>query len=135
MEDRRRRRIAFENLVKGMLRYLDNSDDAKVGITEVQERVEVPWQFGISIQLVAQLARSESGQKIFEVILARRRIMYRQMGGEVERLVGLERRCQDMKREIQMLNKRQKYSQMRSMVGSECKTERVKDCRIKQLKK
>ena len=68
MEDRRRRRIAFENLDKGMLRYLDNSDVAKVGITELQERVEVPLQFGIPIQQVAQLARSESGQKIFEVI-------------------------------------------------------------------
>ena len=68
MEDRRRRRIAIENLAKGMLRYLDSSDDAKVGITELQERVEVPLQFGISIQQVAQLARSEIGQKIFEVI-------------------------------------------------------------------
>ena len=26
--------IAFENLAKGMLRYLDNSNDVKVGITE-----------------------------------------------------------------------------------------------------
>ena len=65
MEDRRRRTSAFENLVKGMLRYLDNSDDAKVGITVVHERVEVPLHFGISIQQVAQLARSESGQKDF----------------------------------------------------------------------
>ena len=67
MEDRRRRRIAFENLAREMLRYLDNSDDVKVGITELQERLEVPVQIGISIQQVAQLARSESGQKIFEV--------------------------------------------------------------------
>ena len=65
MEDRRRRRIAFENLAKGMLRYLDNADDVTVGITELQERVEVALQFGISIELVAQLARSESGQKDF----------------------------------------------------------------------
>ena len=65
MEDRRRR--AFMNLAKGMLRYLDNSDDVIVGITELQERVKVPLQFGISIQQMAQLARSASGQKIFEV--------------------------------------------------------------------
>ena len=31
IEDRRRRRVAFENLAKEMLRYLDNSDDVKVG--------------------------------------------------------------------------------------------------------
>ena len=49
MEDRRRRRIAFENLAKGMLRYLDNCNDVKVGITELRERVEVPLQFGVNI--------------------------------------------------------------------------------------
>ena len=67
MEDRRRRDIAFEKLAKEMLRYLDNSDDVKVGIAELQERLEVPVQIDISIQQVAQLARSENGQKIFEV--------------------------------------------------------------------
>ena len=36
MEDRRRRSVAFDKLAKEMLRYLDNSDDAKVGITELQ---------------------------------------------------------------------------------------------------
>ena len=36
MEDKRRRSIAFENMAKEMLRYLDNSDDVKVGITELQ---------------------------------------------------------------------------------------------------
>ena len=35
MEDRRRRSIAFENLAKEMLRYLDRSNDVKVGITEL----------------------------------------------------------------------------------------------------
>ena len=59
MEDRRRRRIAFENLAMGMLRYLDNADDVIVGITELQERVEVLLHFGISIQQVAQLARRQ----------------------------------------------------------------------------
>ena len=34
MEDRRRRGIAFEKLAQEMLRYLDNSDDVKAGITE-----------------------------------------------------------------------------------------------------
>ena len=38
----RRRRIAFENLAKSMLRYFDNCNEVKVGITELQERVEVP---------------------------------------------------------------------------------------------
>ena len=41
MEDRRRRSIAFENLAKEMLRYLNNRDDVKVGITELQEGLEI----------------------------------------------------------------------------------------------
>ena len=73
MEARRRRRIAFENLAKSMLRYLDNCKDVKVGIAELQERVEVPAQIGISIQHVAQQAMDENGQNIFRNILARRR--------------------------------------------------------------
>ena len=73
IEERRRRRIAFENLAKGMVRYLDNCNDVKVGITELQERVEVPAQLGISIQQVAQQAMDEDGQTIFRSILARRR--------------------------------------------------------------
>ena len=50
MEERRRRRIAFENLAKSMLGYLDYCNDVKVGVTELQERVEVFEQIGISIQ-------------------------------------------------------------------------------------
>ena len=42
MEDRRRRGIAFVNLVKKMLRCPDDSDDVTVGLTELQERQEVP---------------------------------------------------------------------------------------------
>ena len=34
-EEWRRRRIAFENLAKSMLRYLDNCNEVKVGITEL----------------------------------------------------------------------------------------------------
>ena len=50
-----------------MLRYLDNCNEAKVGITELPERVEVPEQLSISIQQVARQAMNEDGHKIFEV--------------------------------------------------------------------
>ena len=105
MGDRRRRSIAFE------LRYVDSSEEVKVGIVELQERLEVLVQIGISIHQVAQQARSENGQKIFEV--------FWQEGVEVcvaswtrweaqwKGLVELERRCQDISRELQMLSKGQ----------------------------
>ena len=67
MEERRRRRIAFENLAKVMLRNLDNCHDVKVGITELRERLEVLVQIGISFQQVARQVMDEDGQKIFEV--------------------------------------------------------------------
>ena len=61
------RKAKAENLAKDMLRYLDNCNDVKVGITELQERVEVLAQIGISIQQVAQQAMDEDGRKMFEV--------------------------------------------------------------------
>ena len=75
MEDRRRRRVAFDNLAKEMLRYLDNRDDAKVGITEFQERLEVPVQIGISIQQVAQQAMNEDSQKGRSILARRKKII------------------------------------------------------------
>ena len=49
MQDRRRRSVAFESLAKEMLRHLENSQDVKVGITELQEQLEVPVQVGTII--------------------------------------------------------------------------------------
>ena len=101
--DKRRRRIAFENLAKSMLRYFDNCNEVKVGITELQERVEVPEQIGISIQQVARQAMNEDGQTfIFSKLASWARWEAQRKG-----LVDLERKCQDISREIQMLNKRQ----------------------------
>ena len=89
-EERRKRRIAFESLAKGMLRYLDNGDGVKVGITELQERLEVPAQIGISIQQVAQQAMNENGRIFVRNVLARRRFcscgLLDQMGSATERL-------------------------------------------------
>ena len=65
-----------------MLRYLDNSDDVKVGITELQERVGVLLRFGISIQHVAQQAMDEIGQNILDIFWQGEA---GQMGGAAER--------------------------------------------------
>ena len=111
MEDRRWRWIAFENLAKGMLGCIDNRNDVKVGNTELQERVEVPLQFGISIQQVAQQAMNENGQKIFEIFWQEEEgelcfASWARWEAQRKGLVDLERRCQDISREVRMLNKR-----------------------------
>ena len=62
MEDRRRRSIAFEKMAKKMLKYLEDSDDVKVGITELQERLEISEKVSISIRQLAQQAMNENGQ-------------------------------------------------------------------------
>ena len=99
---------------QGHAEIFDKSDDVKVGITELRERVEVPLQFGISIQHVAQLARSENGQKIFEVFWQEEELCtasWARWDAHRKGLVDLERRCQDTSWEIQMLNKRQEIFQ------------------------
>ena len=58
MEDMRRRSVAFENVAKEMLKYLENSEELKVGITELQEHLEVPVQIGTTLRQVAQQARN-----------------------------------------------------------------------------
>ena len=65
MEDKRRQSFAFENLAKEMLRNLDNSEDLKVGITELQEQLEVPVQIGVTLQQVA----SKRGMKFVKTFL------------------------------------------------------------------
>ena len=85
-----------------------------MGITELQERVEVPVQIGISIQQVAQQARSGNGQKIFEVFLQEEEVYvasWASCDAQWRGLVDLERRCQGVSREIQMLSKRQEIIQ------------------------
>ena len=149
MEDRRRRRIAFENVGKEMLRYHHNSDDVKVGITELQETLEVPVQIGISIQQVAQLTRSENGQKIFEEFWqeeeeGRRRRRRRtglccklgQMGCAVERLSRFGKKMSRHKSENTTAEQKTgNIFKMRSKVSSKCKAEQVKDFRTKSKKK
>ena len=140
MEDRRRRTIAFENLAKEMLRYIDNRDDVKVGITKLQERLEVPVQIGISIQQVAQQAMNENGQKIFEGFWQEEGELFVASWArwEAQRkvLVDLERRCEDTSREIQMLNKRQEIFQ--SAIGGKLRvqdraSERLQDQIVEEI--
>ena len=99
MEDRRRRGVASEKLATEMLRYLDNSEKVKMDIAELQKLLEVPVQIGISIQQVAQQARSENSQKIFEVFCQEEEEVYvaGQMGCAVERLSGVGKKMSGQK--------------------------------------
>ena len=67
VEDRRRRRAAFEETAKGFLRHLEDSEDSKVSVTELQEQLGISEEAGISVKQVAQQARNENGQNMFEI--------------------------------------------------------------------
>ena len=56
-----------------MLRYLDDSEDLKVGVTGLQEQWRISEEAGISIKQIAQQAMNENAQNIFRNCQARRR--------------------------------------------------------------
>ena len=66
VEDRRRQRVAFEEAAKRMLRYPEDSEDSKVGVTELQEQLEIPKAGGVSIRQITQQAMHEKGQKFLK---------------------------------------------------------------------
>ena len=47
-----------------MLLYLEDSEDLKVGVTELQEQLGISEEEGVSIKHIAQQATNENGQKI-----------------------------------------------------------------------
>ena len=65
VEDRRRRRVAFEETARGILRYVQDSEDLKVSVTELQEQLGMSEEASISIKQNAQQARNENGQHLF----------------------------------------------------------------------
>ena len=97
-EDGRRRRVVFEETAKRMLRYPEDSEDLKVGVTELREQLGMSEEAGISIKEVTQQTRNENGQKLLEIFrqgeeevcIASLARLYAQLKGQV----GLERRCQ-----------------------------------------
>ena len=91
-----------------MLKYLEHSEELKVGITELQEQLEVLVQIVITLQQVAQQARNEIGQKVFEIFCHEEDELciasWARWDAQLKGLAELERRWQDT---ILVLNKRE----------------------------
>ena len=123
VEDRRRRRVAFEETAKGMLRYQEDSEDLKVGVTELEEQLGISEEAGLSIKQIAQQAMNENAQNIFE--------NYRQGEEEVcitscarwnaqlKGLAELEKRCHNEMQEVKLLSERQEV--LKGMVEDKVK--------------
>ena len=67
VEGRLRRCVAVEGAAKKMLRYPEDSEDLKVGISELREQLETLEEEGHSIIQIAHQARNEKRQKIFDI--------------------------------------------------------------------
>ena len=111
VEDRRKRRVAFEEVAKRMLGCREDSEDLKVGISILKEQLGISEEAGVSVRQIAQLAMNENGQKIPEISrqgeeevctasLAR-------WNTQLKSLAELERKCQGMMQEVILLSERQ----------------------------
>ena len=77
-----------------MLRYLEDSGDVKVGVTELQEQLEISEEAGVSIRQIAQQGMNDNGQeKVCIASLAR-------WNAQSKGLVELKRRCRDTMQEV-----------------------------------
>ena len=83
-----------------MLRYFEDGEDLKMGVTELQEQLGISEEAGVSIRKIAQQAMNENSQNIFEVFrqgeeevciasLAR-------WNAQLKWFLELEKRCQNM---------------------------------------
>ena len=87
VEDRRRRRVAFEETARSLLRCAADSEDLKVSAAELQEELGMSEEADISIKQVAQHVRNENGHLFFQNLWARRRRCLQCQPGQMERAV------------------------------------------------
>ena len=89
--------------------YLEDGEDLKVSLTELQEQQVISEEAGVSIKQVAQQARNANCERFFQTFQARkRRFMHCQLGQmEAERSGGVGKRCQKMRQEVELLSERQ----------------------------
>ena len=66
-EDERKWCTAHEDAAKKALKYLVDSEDVKVGPSELKEHLETLEEACISIMQIAKQARNERGQKLFQI--------------------------------------------------------------------
>ena len=111
VEDERKGCVAFEEAAKRMLKYLEESEDLKVCLSELKEQLETPEEAGFSMMQIAQQARNERGQKLFEIFRQGENEVYianlARWDTQLKGLAELERRCQDLMQEVQQLSERQ----------------------------
>ena len=75
-EDERKWCAAFGTAARKMLKYLEDNEDLKAGLSELKEQLETLEEAGFSIMQIAKQARNERGQKLFETFRQRENEVY-----------------------------------------------------------
>ena len=75
-EDTRWRRVAFEEAAKRMLRYTEDSEDLKVGVTELQEQLGISEEAGILHQANCSAGNERAIANIFLKFFGKEKNMY-----------------------------------------------------------
>ena len=71
-----------------MLKYLEDSEDLKVGLGEMKEQLETMEEAGISIMQIAQQAKNERAQKLFQIFRQEENASSARFGGAGKALSG-----------------------------------------------
>ena len=89
-----------------MLKYLEDSENVKVGLSELKEQLETLEETGISHVQIAKQARKEGGQKLFQIFRQGENEVYiaslARWNTQLKGLVELGRRCQDLMQEVEL---------------------------------
>ena len=119
VEDRRRRRVAFDEMAKRMLGYLEDSEDLKVGISELERRAGNAGGRRSIHHAHCQAGKERGRPKDFRHFQARNEEVciasLARWNTHVKSLAQLERRCQGMMQEVKLLSERQEV--LKGMVG------------------
>ena len=114
VEDKRKRCVAFEDAARRMQKYLEDSEDLKVGLSELKEQLEMPEAVGFSIMQIAQQARNEKGEKLFETFRREENEVYiaslARWDTQLNGLMELERRCQDLMQGVKLPSEREQIT-------------------------
>ena len=100
-----------EDAAKKMLKYLQDSEDVKVCLRELEEQLEYPEEAGISFMQIAKQSRNERGPKIFQIFGQEENEVYiaslARWDTHLKGLVELERRCQELTQEVKLSSETQ----------------------------
>ena len=94
-----------------MLTYLEDSKDLKVSLGGLKGQSETPDEAGFFIMQIAKQARNERGQKLFQIFGQEENVVHiasrARWDAQLKGLVELERRCQELMQEVELLSESQ----------------------------